>query len=321
MLRLLFGSLESFFGPALAEIARWVHLGAMVVLALAVLRPVWRLWVEWRTARAGLAQRWVVDCQNCGQTSPVWAGHCSGCGTDLGVPWYVRWRTKGAAWLTSPGAVTAARLYQGAGALLFLGAAAWVVAATGALSPGGALHRLFLGLALLALAGAGRSLGRATRLERRGLLSRGGDALQGTAAVGVLAAALFLANAARPPVETRLATLAARPGSVEINGRPLRLGAEGEVGVEYLHVSHEALGYGRTVPLAYVAAERMPIDRPAVARWLVAHLRANADAYERRGVIVRLRRDLRRVTPGERYEVVEAGGQLLIRRAPHAPQT
>ena len=44
------------------------------------------------------------------------------------------------------------------------------------------------------------------------------------------------------------------------------------------------------------------------------HLRQHAEDWERRGLVVRVRRDLRRVTPGERYEIVETGGEVLIRR-------
>ncbi|HEX7125251.1 MAG TPA: hypothetical protein VF406_05655 [Thermodesulfobacteriota bacterium] len=303
MLRLLFQSLESLFGAGLDDVARVVYLAGALVLVLAALRPLWRLWADWRTERAGLEERWVGACTACGLTGPLWRGACSACGADLGLPWVVRWRTRGAAWLASPAWRRAARAYRLAGALLFLGAAGsalWTV-----VSPpgGGALHRLFAGLGFFALAVAGFAFGRALGPARRGIVARAGYMLHGMAAVGLLAVLLFLAGAARPPAETRLVAAAPRPN------------AEGEVGIEYLQLDHELLGFRRIVPLAYLGAERTPVDLAAPTRWAVAHFRAHADDWERRGLTVRLRRDMRRVTPGERYEIVESGGQVLIRRA------
>jgi hypothetical protein len=303
MLRLLFQSLESLFGAALGDVARVVYLAGALVLLLAALRPFWGLWADWRTDRAGLAERWVGACRSCGITGPLWQGACSACGADLGLPWVVRWRTRGAAWLASPTWQRAAQGYRLAGALLFAGAAGFAL--WGVVSPAGdgALHRLFAGLGFLALAVAGFAFGRALGPARRGLVGRAGYVLHGMAAVGLLAVLLFLAAAARPVAETRLVAVAPRPN------------VEGEVGLEYLQVDHELLGFRRIVPLACLGAERTPLGLAAPTRWAVAHLRAHADDWERRGLTVRLRRDMRRVTPGERYEIVESGGQIFIRRA------
>jgi hypothetical protein len=225
------------------------------------------------------------------------------------------WRMRGAAWLASPAMARAARLYRFAGIAVFVALAVWTVLESGALRPSGTLDRLFLGVGLLALAAAGRGAARALGPGRRGVLPRGGDALTAAAAVGVLAAALFLAAAARPIPETLLAHVDASAGSAQVNGVAVRTTADGEIGVEYLQVTHEALGYSRIVPLAYVGAERVAVRLDAPVRWIVRHLRTHAETWERRGVTVRVRRDSRRVTPGERYDVVEIRGQLLIRRA------
>lgn len=304
MLRLLFQSLESLFGAGLDDVARVVYLAGALVLVLAALRPLWGLWADWRTERAGLEERWVGVCPACGLSGPLWRGTCSACGADRRLPWVVRWRTRGSARLASSLAWRrAARAYRLAGALLFAGVAGsalWTI-----VSPpgGGALHRLFAGLGFLALAAAGVAFGRALGPARRGIVARAGHMLHGMAAVGLLAVLLFLASAARPPAEARLVALAPRPN------------AEGEVGIEYLQLDHELLGFRRIVPLAYLGAERTPVELATPVRWAVAHFRAHADDWERRGLTVRLRRDMRRVTPGERYEIVESGGQILIRRA------
>lgn len=308
MLRLLFQSLEELLGSSLGGIARGAYLTGAVVLVLTVLLPLWRLFVDWRTARAGLEERWVGTCPACGIMGPIWRGTCGACGAALGVPWYIRWRTRGAAWLASPRWRVAARVYRLTGIVLFGATALWVLSSVGSPSAAGALHRLFTGLALLALAGVGFAFGRALGVGPRGALARLGHLLHGTAAVGVLAVCLFLAGAARPPVETRLAL-------VEPGDRLLTPNADGEIGVEYLQLDHELLGLRRIVPLAYVGAERTPVRHGRATRWLVRHLRDHADEWQGRGLSVRLRRDLRRVTPGQRYEIVESGGQVLIRRA------
>ncbi len=315
MLRLLFQSLESLLGPSLGGIARGVYLTGALVLVLAVLLPVWRMWVDWRTARAGLSERWVGACPSCGLTGPVWQGTCSACGADLGVPWVVRWRTRGAAWLASPIWRRLAQVYRVAGTLAFAVLAVWALATVVSTDEAGALHRLFAGLAFLALAAAGFAFGRALGPARRGFFSRAGHFLHGTAAVGFLAVSLFLASAARPVAETRLAAVAAGQGTVKIADQTLRPNAGGEVGLEYLQLDHELLGFRRIVPLAYVGAERKALRLGTPAGWVVGHLRTHADDWERRGLTVRLRRDMRRVTPGERYEIVESGGQVQIRRA------
>lgn len=315
MLRLLFQSLEGLFGPSLGGVARGVYLTGALVLALAVLLPFWRIWVDWRTARVGLAERWVGPCPACGLTGPVWGGTCSACGADLGVPWVVRWRTRGSAWLAAPVWRRVGQAYRLAGALLFGGAAVFALATVVSPAAAGPLHRLFAGLAFLALAGVGFAFGRALGPGPRGLLSRAGHLLHGSAAVGFLAVALLLADAARPPAETRLAAVTVGEGTVTVGERTFRLTPEGEVGLEYLQLDHELLGLRRVVPLAYMGAERSPIPHAAPTRWLVGHLRRHADDWERRGLTVRLRHDLRRVTPGERYEIVLSHGQVQIRRA------
>ncbi len=314
MLRLLFESLETILGPALVEVARLVYWAGLAVAGAAALLPLWRVWVDHATERAGLARRWVATCPACGGTGVIRGGACAHCGKPLEVPWAVRLRTRGPGWREAPAVRRAARAYHLAGAVLFALVVAWTAAATGALSPRGELHRLFLGLGLLALAAAGRSAGRALRLERRGVLARAGDGLQALAATGILAVSLFLAGAAHPAAETLLARFSVADGAARVGDRLLPT-SEGEIGVEYLQLDHDVLGYRRIVPLAFVGAERAPLAVGPAGRWVIGHLREHADAYEARGLRVRVRTDRHRVVPGGTYEVVLSGDELLIRRA------
>ncbi len=314
MLRLLFESLEGILGPSLAGVSRLVYWSGLSLVAAVALLSLWRVWLDHATSRAGLAQRWVATCPACGRAGVVRGSACSHCGKPIEMPWPVRVRARGPGWRETPAVRRAARAYRLAGTALFLLLVAWTVAAAGALTPRGELHRLFLGLGLLGLAAAGRSAGRALCLERRGVIARAGDGLQALAAVGVLAVSLFLASAARPAGETVLARFGAADGAVRIGDRLLPT-SHGEIGVEYVQLDHATLGYTRIVPLAFVGAERAPLPLGRIDRWLIDHLRAHADAYEARGLTVRIRSDRHQVVPGGTYEVVVTGGQLLIRRA------
>lgn len=315
MLRLLFQSLERSLGPSLSGASHLVYWAGVAALAATALLPLWRAWVDRAAARAGLERRWVADCPQCRQTGVVRDGACGVCGAKHDVPWAVRWRTRGSAWLDVPAWRHLGRIYHFAGVAGFLLIVFWVVTAAGVLSPGGELRRLFLGLALLALAAAGRSLGRALRLERRGVLARVGDGLQALAAVGILATTLFLAAAARPASQTLLARFTVVNGAARIGDRVVQTSGS-EVGIEYLQLDHEAFGYTRIVPLAFVGAQREPLPVGRTGRWLVGHLRAHADAYAARGLTVRIRSDRHRVSPGATYEIVQVDGQVLIRRRP-----
>ncbi len=316
MLRLLFQSLEKSLGPSLSGASHLVYWAGVAALAATVLLPFWRAWVDRATGRAGLARQWVAPCPQCRQTGVVRDGACDACGATIEVPWVVRWRMRGAAWLDTPAWRHFGRFYHLAGAVGFALIVVWVVAAAGVPAPGGALRQLFLGLALLALAAAGRSLGRVLRLERRGVLARVGDGLQVLAAIGVLAATLFLAAAARPVSQTLLARFTVVGGAARIGDRLVPTSGS-EVGIEYLQLDHEALGYTRIVPLAFIGgASRAPLPMTRTGRWIVGHLRAHADAYAARGLTVRVRSDRHRVTPGATYEIVEVNGQVLIRRRP-----
>ncbi|MGH7167007.1 MAG: hypothetical protein ACREII_00595, partial [Nitrospiraceae bacterium] len=238
---------------------------------------------------------------------------CGQCEEDLGIPWIVRLWTA----YTGSREGTIPRQVRWAGHLLgsafFLLLSVWVVAGTGALGAQGTLHRLFLGLALVGLAVFGWVGGRALRIGNHGILARIGDAFMALTAIGAMAVALFLADAARPSQDIALARFETFANAAQIGPHVLQL-SDGEIGFEYLELDQEHFGYHRIVPLGFSGSQRLPIQRSALTRWLVSHLRTHAAGYTARGFTVRVRTERLRIEPGQSYEVVERAGQVLIRR-------
>src|SRR5437588_775236 len=198
MLRLLFQSIEQGLGQSLSQVSWLVFGGGLTLLVFVILVPLWRIRMQYVTARTGMEQRWVMTCGHCGRQALVSGRKCGTCGNDLGIPWMVRLWT--ASTRKSEGTFLR-RLKWGVhllGSAAFLLFSVWIVTATGSLAPQGALHRLFLGLAFVALAVFGWLAGRALGMRRHGLLARAGDAVMALAAIGTMAVALFLADSARP---------------------------------------------------------------------------------------------------------------------------
>lgn len=314
MLRLLFQIIEQSLGPSLSEVASLIYWISLLLLVCTVLVPVYRVRMDYATARTGMEQRWVMTCGHCGKLTMVTGRTCGQCGRDLGIPWMVRlWtassRRQGGKWTQRIKWV--GHLLGSAGFLIL---SIWLVTVIGALAPQGELHRLFLGFALLAWAAVGWLAGRALRLGPRGMLGRVRDALLALAAIGVMALALFLADAARPIREIPLARFSTDGGMVRIGERRVLL-PQGEIEFEYLQLDHDRFGYHRIIPVAFLGAERVPFPRSALGQWVANHLREHAETCTARGLTVRLRSDRLRVTPGQSYEVIQQEGQVLIRRA------
>ncbi len=313
MLRLLFQNIEQSFGSSLSPVSLLVYCGGLTLLGVVVLVPVWRVWMEYATARIGMERHWVMTCGRCGTRTIVSGRLCGQCEEDLGIPWIVRlWTasTSSHGWTIPPHVRWAGHLL---GSAVFLLLSVWVVAGIGALAPQGALHRLFLGLAIVGWAVFGWVGGRAVRIGKHGVLARARDALMALAAVGAMAVALFLADAARPSQDIALARFETFANAAQIGPRVLQL-SEGEIGFEYLQLDQEHFGYHRIVPLGFYGGQRLPVERSALKRWLVSHLRAHAASYTARGFTVRIRTERLRIEPGQSYEVVERAGQVLIRR-------
>ncbi len=314
MLRLLFQNIEQSLGPSLAQVSLLLYWGGLALLLLVVLAPVWRVWVESLTARTGMEQRWVMICPHCQKRTTVTGRRCGICKEDLGIPMVVRLWTL----FTRRGKGTFIRRLRWVshllGSFVFLLLSVLIVTATGVLAPQGALHRLFLGLALVALAVVGWSGGRALRIGHPGVLTRVGDAAMALAAIGVMAVMLFLADAARPIEEIVLARFDTIDNAARIGERVLPL-PEGEIGFDYLQLDQEALGYHRVIALGFSASERVPFHRNLLKQRITTHLRRHAAGYTARGLTVRVRTDRLQVTPGQAYEVVEREGHVLMRSA------
>ena len=314
MLRLLFQSIEQSLGQSLSQISLLFYCGGLTLLVFVILVPVWRIRMQYLTTRTGMEQRWVMTCGHCGRQTLVSGRKCGTCGNDLGIPGMVRLWT--AFTRKSEGAFVR-RLKWGVhllGSVAFLLLSVWIVTATGSLAPQGALHRLFLGLAFVALAVFGWLGGRALGIKRHGMLARAGDAMIALAAIGAMAVALFLADSARPQREISLVRFDTSVNAARIGEQVLLL-PEGEIGVEYLQLDQENLGYHRIIPLALSGRERIAFQRNALKQWVISHLRKHATGLTARGLTVRLRTDRLRITPGQSYEVVEREGQVLMRNA------
>jgi hypothetical protein len=313
MLRLIFQNIEQSFGPSLSPASWLFYCGGLTLLAVVVVVPIWRVWMEYQIMRTGMERHWVMTCGRCGTRTIVSSRVCGQCEEDLGIPWIVRFWTisMGSREGTIPRQVRWGGHLLGSAAFLLL--SIWVVAGIGALAPQGALHRLFLGLALVALAVFGWVGGRALRIGKHGILPRVGDAFMALGAIGAMAVALFLADAARPSQEIPLARFETFTNAVQVGPRVLQL-SDGEIGFEYLQLNEEHFGYHRIVPLGFSGSDRLPVERSTLTRWLVSHLRAHAAGYTARGFTVRIRTERLRIEPGQSYEVVERAGQVLIRR-------
>jgi len=313
MLRLLFQSIEQSLGPFLSQAAAVIYWSGLILVACAVLVPVYRVLMEYAAARRSLEQHWVMTCRSCGKLTIVTGRLCGHCDGELDIPWALkRWAA-----LPTRRRGTWARRLKWAGHLLgsaaFLLLSIWVTTAVGALAPQGELHRLFIGFALMAWAEVGWFGGRMLRLDPRGMLTRVGDALMALAAIGAMAIALFFADAARPISETQLARFTTFQGVARIGEQLIPL-ARGEVGFEYLQLDHELLGYRRIIAAGFSSGERVALPRNAIAQGIVNHLRQHAVGYTNRGLTVRLRTERILVSPNQTYEVIQREGQVLIRR-------
>jgi hypothetical protein len=313
MLRLIFQNIEQSFGPSFSPVSWLFYCGGLTLLGVVVVVPIWRVWMEYQIMRTGMERHWVMTCGRCGTRTIVSGRVCGQCEEDLGIPWIVRFWTisMGSREGTIPRQVRWGGHLLGSAAFLLL--SIWVVAGIGALAPQGALHRLFLGLALVALAVFGWVGGRALRIGKHGILPRVGDAFMALGAIGAMAVALFLADAARPSQEIPLARFETFTNAVQVGPRVLQL-SDGEIGFEYLQLNEEHFGYHRIVPLGFSGSDHLPVERSTLTRWLVSHLRAHAAGYTARGFTVRIRTERLRIEPGQSYEVVERAGQVLIRR-------
>ncbi len=312
MLRLLFDSIEQSLGSSLSGIAGAVYWSGFVLLAMALIGPLYRRLMEFVASRLGLERHWVMPCRQCGRLTVVTVATCGFCDSDLKIPIALRLWTGLTRKRLTPGARTAQWAIQLAGNVLVLALCAWLMLAAGTLQPAGDVHRLFLGFALFGLGGVVWLGARAITPASRAAFARLRDGLIALAAVGMTLVSLFLAGQAVPLPENLVARFTAEAGRATIGNEQLAL-PDNVLGFEYLQLDHELLGYHGIIPMAFVGQERVPVSRFSLLRPLITHLQTHPDAYAARGLTVRHRIDRHRLTPGFSYEVVERDGQIQIR--------
>jgi hypothetical protein len=206
-------------------------------------------------------------------------------------------------------APTQARSQGVAFVLGFVGSLAFVVVtllgalSLNALSPAGALERLFLGVAAIAWAGAGFLLGRAFSFSRLGPFSRARELAFGSGALALTFLAALLAQAARPVQSREVAELKVEADAVVVDGARLAV-ANGEVGLQYQVVESPALGLVFAVPLALVGAEGsppLPLEHGTLEGWLLESSWKRAEALNGRGFSVKRRTETFKITAGSSY--------------------
>ncbi len=313
MLRRLIQGIEQTLGPTLSEVSFVIYWGGILLLALAVVVPFYRRLMEYAARRVGLTQHWVTTCRLCGKLGVIRGPYCGYCDETLEIPVLLSLWT-GAT--RKPAGAQAERWMWWVhclGSTLFLLLSLRVATSIDAFTAEGHLHRLFVGLALLAWAGLGRFAGRTLRLDQAGIMTRVRNGMMALAAIGLMALSAVLASQAGPVPESVLARFSTDGLSARIQDQRLALD-RGQLGFEYLQLDHELFGYHGVIAVAFHGRERLPVSGWPLRGPVVNHLRHHAEAYTARGLVVRLRTDHVIVIPGHSYQVVQRRGQVHIRR-------
>ncbi len=314
MLRRLLQGIEQALGPAaLAEVSFLIYWGGLILLVIAVFVPFLRRWMEYSARRIGLTRHWVMTCHTCGKQTVVTGPRCGYCDENLGISSML------AGWtgVTSkpPGINTQQWRWRVhlLGNLLFLVVSLWFVTSLDTITAEGQLHKLFVGVTLLAWISLGRFTGMALRLDQGGAPNRVRAGVLALLAAGVMGISLILAAEASPVPESVLARFSTDGESALIEDQRLALRGR-KIGFEYLQLDHELFGYHGIIALAFVGRERLSVSEWPLKEVLVDHLREHADGYATRGLTVRHRTDHVRVSPAHTYHVVKRRGQVKIRK-------
>jgi hypothetical protein len=312
MLELLFQSLEQSFGPSLSRLSFVVYLAGLLVLVLSCSIPLYRLWRDFYAERVGLVRRWVITCEHCRKPTYVTGTHCAYCEADLRIPWTLRGIIP--MWSERHGKLArhlkrASRL---AGIVAFLVATALVVMALGVTEVQGSLPKLFVGFSLLAWTAFGRLAARAVSLEGGGCSGRFTEAIMAGVALVIFAGTALLADAARTQSEAHLVRLTTSDHTLRIGDHVAVAIPSGEVRFEYLQLDHKVLGYQRIIPLVFRVGGNVTHSDNDIEQWFAKQLLPYADGRSRRGLLIRLRTEHLRLAPGETYDLIHRGGQILL---------
>ncbi|MEQ1883098.1 MAG: hypothetical protein ABL878_19260 [Burkholderiales bacterium] len=309
----VFQSIEQWFGPSLDTAATIVYWLAVALLAHRILAPMVRLRMDMVSAGLQLKDSLVLECPACHRETIVLDKQCAFCRKSIELPWSIKFwhffklrrQPKWMRWIRWA--------YEGAGLILYSGLTIIGAYALGAWAPDGALHQLFLGIAILCWAAIGQFVARVLHFGIGGPFGRLRDAVFAFAAAGVLSLSLFLATESRITPETVLWHVPiTENGVAHVDDKSLTL-AQGMIGFEYLQIDHKMLAYHRVIPLAFIGAERLEVKRSRFGKWCVELLLKRAQGYSERGLSVRSRVEQFMVASSREYEIVEREQQVYFR--------
>jgi hypothetical protein len=309
----VFQSIEQWFGPSLGTAATVVYWLAVALLAHRILAPMLRLRMDMVSAGLHIKDSLIVECPACHRETIVQDKQCAFCRKSIELPWSVKlWHffklRRQPRWLR-----WIRWAYEGTGLILFLGLTIIGANALRAWAPEGALHQLFLGVAILCWAAVGWFVARVLHFGIGGPIGRLRDAVFAFAAAGVLSLSLFLASESRIAREAVLWRVpVSNTGVARVGDQSLTL-SQGTIGFEYLQIDHKMLAYHRVIPIAFIGADRLELKRGGFEKWCVDLLLKHAQGYSERGLSVRSRVEQFVVAPNREYEVVEREQQVYFR--------
>jgi hypothetical protein len=309
----VFQSIEQWFGPSLGTAATIVYWLAVALLAHRILAPMLRLRMDMVSAGLHMQDSLILECPACHRETIVQDKQCAFCRKSIELPWSVKlWHffklRRQPRWLR-----WIRWAYDGAGLVFYLGLTIIGANALRVWAPEGALHQLFLGVAILCWAAIGWFVARVLHFGIGGPFGRLRDAVFAFAAAGVLSLSLFLATESRIGSETVLWRVPVNEGGIaRVEDKSLPL-AQGIIGFEYLQVDHKLLAYHRVIPLAFIGADRLELKLGRFEKWCATLLLKHAQGYSERGLSVRSRVEQFVVAPSREYEVVEREQQVYFR--------
>ncbi len=313
MFRLFFDTVQSVLGESLATVASILHVAAMVLLVGVWLLPplMWRV-RRWRSMH-GISEGTVMHCWNCGYAGLPHGLSCRRCGRELQVPALLRLSLRLQEWRSGRLASRTAAVYHSFGLVWFYAFTALFAVKMDLFRPGPDLRKIFIATGTIALVWSCILFRRTFSLYAPGLLRRFSNLFFGLSTLGFVFFFLFVASATAT-VEAHYLGKLRHTGS-EVTFNTLRVAAMGkEIGIEYLQIGQDKLGYHHIFLLALEGDERVSVERDPLTRALLSHLARTTDPYERLGFDVRVRVERRALTVGVPYAVYSSGQEIYIRR-------
>jgi hypothetical protein len=316
MLRHLFQAIEQALGSSLDTVATVVFWAGVLLVLHRIASTLFRLYMEIASARLKVRESLVVECPHCHRETIVQGSQCAFCRQSVHLPLAVRaWHfvhlRRQAAWWRR-----CRWTWDSIGIAVFLVLTIAGVLVTHAWTPAGPLQKLFIGMALLSWVALSWLVGHVLNLGPGGPIARVRDALYACAVSCVLIVSLVFAAEAKPVEEQVMWRIPVAEGGVaRIDNQTLKL-PQGMIGFEYLQVDHDAFGFHRVIPIAFLGTQRLELQHAGVEKWLIDNLWKHGQGYSERGLSVRSRVEQFIVVPNQTYQVVERDKQIFFRPAP-----